>query len=30
VLAVKGSVVIVPLVGWVPLHPPEAVQLCAP
>jgi hypothetical protein len=23
-------VVIVPLVGWVPLHPPDAVQDCAP
>ena len=24
--AVSGLVVIVPLIGWVPLHPPEAVQ----
>jgi len=29
VVAVSGSVVAVPLVGWVPLHPPEAEQDCA-
>ena len=28
-LAINGSVVTVPLVGWEPLQPPEAVQLCA-
>ena len=28
--AVSGLVVIVPLIGWVPLHPPEAVQDFAP
>ena len=28
-VAVSGSVVAVPLVGWVPAQPPEAVQLCA-
>ncbi len=27
---VSGSVARVPLVGWVPLQPPEAVQLSAP
>jgi hypothetical protein len=27
VVAVRGSVVTLPLVGWEPLHPPEAVQL---
>jgi hypothetical protein len=27
--AVRGSVVVLPLVGWVPVHPPDAVQLCA-
>ena len=27
--AIKGSVVTVPLVGWVPLHPPDAVQVSA-
>jgi hypothetical protein len=30
VVAVKGLVFIVPLVGWAPLQPPEAVQDCAP
>jgi hypothetical protein len=30
VVAVRGLVVIVPLVGWAPLQPPEAVQDCAP
>jgi hypothetical protein len=30
VVALKGSVVIVPLVGCEPLHPPEAVQACTP
>ena len=29
VVAVRGSVLSVPLVGWVPDQPPEAVQLCA-
>jgi hypothetical protein len=29
VVAVRGSVVAVPLVGWVPLHPPDAAQVCA-
>jgi hypothetical protein len=29
VVAAKGSVVAVPLVGWVPLHPPDAAQVCA-
>jgi hypothetical protein len=29
VVAVKGLVFIVPLVGWAPLQPPEAVQDCA-
>jgi len=29
VFAINGSVVMVPLVGWLPLQPPEAVQLCA-
>jgi hypothetical protein len=29
VVAVRGSVVTVPLVGWVPLHPPDAAQVCA-
>jgi hypothetical protein len=29
VVAVSGSVVAVPLVGWVPLHPPDAEQVCA-
>ncbi len=28
-VAVRGLVVIVPVVGWAPLHPPEAVQDCA-
>ena len=27
--AINGSVVMVPLVGWLPLQPPDAVQLCA-
>ena len=27
--AINGSVVVVPLVGWEPLQPPDAVQLCA-
>ena len=27
--AIKGSVVTVPVVGWVPLHPPDAVQVSA-
>ena len=27
--AIKGSVVTVPLVGCVPLHPPDAVQVSA-
>jgi hypothetical protein len=30
VVAVRGLVLIVPLVGWAPLQPPEAVQDCAP
>jgi hypothetical protein len=30
VVAVRGLVFIVPLVGWAPLQPPEAVQDCAP
>jgi hypothetical protein len=30
VFAVRGLVVIVPLVGWAPLHPPEAMHECAP
>jgi hypothetical protein len=30
VFAVRGLVAIVPLVGWAPLHPPEAMQDCAP
>jgi hypothetical protein len=30
VFAVRGLVVIVPLNGWEPLHPPEAMQDCAP
>jgi hypothetical protein len=29
VVAISGSVVALPLVGCVPLHPPEAVQDCA-
>jgi hypothetical protein len=29
VVASSGSVVAVPLVGRVPLHPPDAVQVCA-
>ena len=29
VLAINGSVVMVPLVGCEPLQPPDAVQLCA-
>jgi hypothetical protein len=29
VVAVRGSVVAVPLVGWVPLHPPDAAQVWA-
>jgi hypothetical protein len=29
VVEVSGSVVAVPLVGWVPAQPPEAVQVCA-
>jgi hypothetical protein len=29
VVAVRGSVVAVPLIGWEPLHPPDAVQVCA-
>jgi len=29
VVAVSGSVVALPLVGWAPLHPPEAEQDCA-
>ena len=28
--AVRGLVVIVPLIGWAPLHPPEAMHDCAP
>ncbi len=28
--AVRGLVVIVPLVGWAPLHPPEAMHDCEP
>lgn len=28
-VVVSGSVVAVPLVGWEPFHPPEAVQDCA-
>ena len=28
-VAVSGSVVAVPLVGWVPVHPPDAAQVCA-
>jgi hypothetical protein len=28
VVVVNGSVVAVPEVGWVPLHPPDAVQVC--
>ncbi len=28
-VAVRGSVVTVPLVGWVPLHPPVAAHVCA-
>jgi hypothetical protein len=30
VFSVRGLVFIVPLVGWVPLQPPEALQDCAP
>ena len=30
VFAVRGLVVIVPLTGWAPFHPPEALQDCAP
>jgi hypothetical protein len=30
VFAVRGLVVIVPLIGWGPLHPPEAMHDCAP
>jgi hypothetical protein len=30
VLAVRGLVVIVPLIGWAPLQPPEAMHDCAP
>jgi hypothetical protein len=30
VFAVRGLVVIVPLIGWAPLHPPEAMHDCAP
>jgi hypothetical protein len=30
VVAVRGLVFIVPLVGWAPLQPPEAMQDCAP
>jgi hypothetical protein len=30
VVALRGLVVVLPLVGRVPDHPPEAVQLCAP
>jgi hypothetical protein len=30
VVAVRGLVFIVPLVGWAPLQPPEAEQDCAP
>jgi hypothetical protein len=29
VVAVSGSVVAVPLVGWAPFQPPEATQDCA-
>jgi hypothetical protein len=29
VVEVRGSVVTVPLVGWVPLHPPDAAHDCA-
>jgi hypothetical protein len=29
VVAVRGSVVAVPLVGWVPAHPPDAAQVWA-
>jgi hypothetical protein len=29
VVAVRGSVVAVPVVGWVPVHPPDAAQACA-
>jgi hypothetical protein len=29
VVAVSGLVFIVPLVGWAPLQPPDAVQHCA-
>jgi hypothetical protein len=29
VVALRGSVVAVPLVGWVPLQPPDAAQVCA-
>ena len=25
-VAVRGSVVAVPLIGWAPVHPPDAVQ----
>jgi hypothetical protein len=28
-VAVSGSVVAMPLVGWVPVHPPDAAQVCA-
>jgi hypothetical protein len=30
VFAVRGAVDILPVVGWTPLHPPDAVQLSAP
>jgi hypothetical protein len=30
VFAVRGLVAVVPLIGWAPLHPPEAMQDCAP
>jgi hypothetical protein len=30
VFAVRGLVVIVPFIGWGPLHPPEAMHDCAP
>jgi hypothetical protein len=29
VVEVSGSVVAVPVVGWVPFHPPDAAQVCA-
>jgi hypothetical protein len=29
VVAVRFEVVVEPLVGWAPLHPPDAMQLCA-